>query len=236
MSHPITTNEQTLTTNGTYLTPPHAATDLRGVKGAEPRISTDINKMLAENETLSRKIHQYMTTPTQHTDLIKPAVQGGAATPHLDKTEQPRHVTNDFAFTLGGLPCIQPREFKMHGGQIGDHSSDITYNNVCRQMDVGLRETFSNNDIVRGVLRIIKPGIVKYMLINKDDMMVNELKRFLQSHLGDRSSRELFQELMYTKQTPTRTKQSTASSAHVHSEPGSDEGGRTEAAAKKKPK
>ncbi len=32
---------------------------------------------------------------------------------------------------------------------------------------------------------------------------------------------------------PTRTKPSTASSAQVHSEPGSDEGGRTEAAAKK---
>ncbi len=61
VSHPLTTDEQTLTTNGTYLTPPHAATDLRGVKGAEPRISTDINTMLAEYETLSRKIHQYMT-------------------------------------------------------------------------------------------------------------------------------------------------------------------------------
>ncbi len=47
VSHPLTTDEQTLTTNGTYLTPPHAATDLRGVKGAEPRISTDINTIIA---------------------------------------------------------------------------------------------------------------------------------------------------------------------------------------------
>ncbi len=191
----------------------------------------------------------------------------------------------------------------------------------------GLRENFSNTDIVRGVLRIIKPGIFKDMLINKDDMTVNELKGFLQSQLGDRSSTELFQELMWTKQSdyenpqqflyrvmglrqktlfaerqaesdrkysaatvqgvflhtvyqglshrckenvsklkpllvdsnltdeaifrhvmkvtsdeierlqrlgpPTRTKQSTAISAQVHSEPGSDEGGRTEASAKK---
>ncbi len=87
---------------------------LRGVKGAEPRTSTDISKMLAEYETLSREIHQYMTTPTQHTDLTQPAVQEGAATQHQDKTEQPRHVTHDFAFPLGGLPCIQPREFKIH--------------------------------------------------------------------------------------------------------------------------
>ncbi len=65
----------------------------------------------------------------------------------------------------------------------------------------GLRENFSNTDIVRGVLRIIKPGIFKDMLINKDDMTVNELKGFLQSQLGDRSSTELFQELMWTKQS-----------------------------------
>ncbi len=207
VSHPLTTDEQTLTTNDTYLTPPHASTDLRGVKGAEPRISTDINKMLAEYETLSRKIHQYMKTSTQHTDLTQPTVQGGAATLHLDKTEQPRHVTNDFAFPLGGLPCIQSREFKIHGGQIGDHSSDITYNNVCRQMDAGIREIFSDNDIVRGVLRIIKPCIFKDMLINKDDMTVSELKGFLQSHLGDRSSTELFQELMCTKQSDQETPQ-----------------------------
>ncbi len=207
VSHPLTTDEQTLTTNGTYLTPPHAANDLRGVKGAEPRTSTDISKMLAEYETLSRKIHQYMTTPTQHTDLAQPVVQGGAATPYLDKTEQPRHVTHDFAFPLGGLPCIQPCEFKIHRGQIGDHSSDITYNNVCRQMDAGLRKNFSDTDIVRGVLRIIKPGIFKDMLINKDDMTVNELKVFLQSHLRDRSSTELFQELMCIKQSDHETPQ-----------------------------
>lgn len=95
----------------------------------------------------------------------------------------------------------------MHGGQIGDHSSDITYNNVCRQMDAGLRENFSDTDIVRGVLRIIKPGIFKDMLINKDDMTVNELKGFLQSHLGDQSSTELFQELMCTKQSDYETPQ-----------------------------
>ncbi len=34
-------------------------------------------------------------------------------------------------------------------------------------MDVGLRENFSDNDTVRGVLRIIKPRIFKDMLINK---------------------------------------------------------------------
>lgn len=43
--------------------------------------------------------------------------------------------------------------------------------------------------------------------MNKDDMTVVELKGFLQSHLGDRSSTELFQELMCTKQSEQETPQ-----------------------------
>lgn len=38
------------------------------------------------------------------------------------------------------------------------------------------------------------------MLINKEDMTVPELKSFLQSHLGEKSPTELFQELMCAKQ------------------------------------
>ncbi|KAL0192074.1 hypothetical protein M9458_010370, partial [Cirrhinus mrigala] len=206
VSHPPTTDEQPLTTNGTYLTP-QAATDLGGVKGAEPRTNTDLIKMLAEYEALSKKIQQYMTTPTQHTDMAQSGAQGNPIPPPpLHRTERPQ-LTAHSTFPMVGLPCIQPREFKIHGGQIGDHSSDIAYNNVCRQMDAGLRENFSETDIIRGVLRIIKPGIFKEMLINKDDMTVDELKGFLQSHLGDRSSTELFQELMCTKQSDHETPQ-----------------------------
>lgn len=45
------------------------------------------------------------------------------------------------------------------------------------------------------------------MLMNKDHMTVAELKGFLQSHLGDRNSTELFQELMCTKQSEHETPQ-----------------------------
>ncbi len=74
----------------------------------------------------------------------------------------------------------------MQGGQIGDQSSDISYNNVCRQIDDGIKEGFPDSEIVRGVLRIMKPGIFKEMLINKDDMTVTELKGFLQTHLREK--------------------------------------------------
>lgn len=57
----------------------------------------------------------------------------------------------------------------MQGGQVGDQSSDISYNNTCKQIDDGVREGFSDPEIVCGVLKNIRPGIFKDMLINKDD-------------------------------------------------------------------
>lgn len=45
------------------------------------------------------------------------------------------------------------------------------------------------------------------MLTNKDDLTVVELKSFLQSHLGKKSSTELFQDLMCAKQHENETPQ-----------------------------
>lgn len=61
--------------------------------------------------------------------------------------------------------------------------------------------------MIRGVLRVIKSGNFRDMLTNKEEMTVTELKRFLQSHLGERGSTELFQELMCAKQHEHETPQ-----------------------------
>lgn len=67
--------------------------------------------------------------------------------------------------SLRDLPYLHRREFKVHRGQIGDHSSDICYNSMCRQIEEGVKYNFTDSEVVRGVLRIIKPGNFKDMLI-----------------------------------------------------------------------
>ena len=109
--------------------------------------------------------------------------------------------------SLKDLSYLQRREFKVHGGQIGDHSSDITYNSISKQIDEGVREGFSETEVIRGVLKIVKPGIFKDMLINKDELTVCELKCFLRSHLCEKASTELFQELMCAKQNDQESPQ-----------------------------
>lgn len=59
-------------------------------------------------------------------------------------------------------------------------------------MDQVTRKGFPDTEIVRGVLRIIKPGTFRDMLINKDDITMTEIKGFLQANLREKNSTKLF--------------------------------------------
>jgi hypothetical protein len=109
--------------------------------------------------------------------------------------------------SLRGLSYLHRGDLKMQSGQIGDYTSDITYNSVCKQLEEGIKEDFSDSEMVRGVLRTIKPEHFKDMLINKEEMTVAELKGFLQAHLREKNSTELFQELMGARQDQQETQQ-----------------------------
>lgn len=63
------------------------------------------------------------------------------------------------------------------------------------------KEGFAEAEVVCGVLRIIKPGTFKDMLINKEEMTLSELKGFLRFHLGKKAMTDMFQELMCAWQT-----------------------------------
>lgn len=146
-------------------------------------------------------------------DAINKTLQGLVVNPPVslphglnsqqDNVRSPTHPVVSFR----DLPYLPRREFKVQGGQIGDYMSDISYHSICRQIEEGQKENFTESEIVRGVLKIIKPGDFKDMLINMDDMTVGELKGFLLSHLGERNSTELFQELICAKQKENETAQ-----------------------------
>lgn len=171
----------------------------------------NVQRMLSDYEDLSRKLSRLVHTHTPHV-MTPPTstwpVPPNRAPSHSEReTDTSRHPGVEQIVSLKDLAYIHRREFKVQGGQIGDHTSDISYNSVCRQIEEGLKDNFTDSEIIRGVLRIIKPGDFKDMLINKEDMTVTELKGFLQSHLGERNSTELFQELMCTKQKEHETPQ-----------------------------
>ncbi|KAJ8011915.1 hypothetical protein DPEC_G00063270 [Dallia pectoralis] len=136
-------------------------------------------------------------------NLLNGFVEGEEDNGHQDSDSEARPLTPPVEHTQSDVR----RELKIQGGQIGDQGSDLSYNSVCRQIEDGLKEQFSDAEVVRAVLKVIKPGTFKDMLMNKDDLSVEELKAFLHSHLGEQSNTELFQELMCTKQRDNETPQ-----------------------------
>lgn len=92
------------------------------------------------------------------------------------------------------------REFKIYGGQISDIGAEMSYSSLCKQMDQGILEGFNESEVIRTVLKITKPGTFREMLTSKDDLTMIELKRFLRSHIRDKNSSELFQELSTARQ------------------------------------
>lgn len=92
------------------------------------------------------------------------------------------------------LPLLQCKELTIHRCKVGDRTSDISYNNLCKQIEKGVKEDHSEGKIIRGVFRLIK------QVHFKDDRTVAELKSLLLAHLEEKSSTELFQERMCAKQ------------------------------------
>ena len=175
-------------------TPPTESTDQQAVE----------YQMLMDNyEALGKKIAEHRTTSDQHTptSTISPQTDLSAGTLAQNRsTTDPVHRQPDSMVSLRDLSFLQHKEFKVHGGQVGDSTSDISYHGLCKQIDGGLKAKHSESEIIHGVLRIVKPGQFKDMLINKDDLTLSELKSFMRSHLSEKSGSELFQELMSTKQ------------------------------------
>lgn len=149
-------------------------------------------------EELSDKLRQCEPTVTQATTTYPRQTGGGQFHPshHAER-----------AVSLRDLSYLQRRDFKVHGGQVGDQNSDLSYNNISKQIDEGIKEGFAEAEVVRGVLRIIKPGAFRDMLVNKDSVTISELKGFLRSHLGEKATTEMFQELMCAKQADQESPQ-----------------------------
>lgn len=118
-----------------------------------------------------------------------------------------QYLTPHTQFSTPIPPVIYNSDTLLASNNVECTSQGITENVVSLQIDNGVKENLSEAELVRGILRVIKPGNFKEMIMNKEDMTVEELKRFLQSHLGDKSSTALFQELMCAKQMETETPQ-----------------------------
>lgn len=139
------------------------------VAGANPHLAVDtadtatrsntnvlpgnVQQMLLNYEDLSKKILQFVNVPTSQATAQHVLAQPTLTEPislnsiPLHRSTQPKavpHHTREPVVPLRDLSYIQCHEFKVQGGQIGDHSSDISYNSVCRQIEEGVKDNFTD--------------------------------------------------------------------------------------------
>lgn len=80
---------------------------------------------------------------------------------------------------LNDIAALLPRrESKLHGGIISDSGSDMSYSNICKQIDDGLKEKFPESEIIGTVLRLTKAGSFKDVLTSKEDLTVETPQQF----------------------------------------------------------
>lgn len=65
---------------------------------------------------------------------------------------------------LKDIPYLQRRELKVHGGQLGDKASDISYNSISKQIDEGVKEGFAEAEVVRGILELLNQAPLRKCL------------------------------------------------------------------------
>lgn len=167
---PVTSEVAHMNTQGTSI-----RTTTKDLAAQTEDLETQISKLLAVYNEL--KLKQSSAPPT---------TQMGVNLPTARDTLQPHSNTSHTTYStesmiaLKDLTLLERKEFKIHGEQISDTSSEISYNNIIRQIDEGLRENHTGGEMIRAVLCVIKPGNFKEMLTSKEDMTICELKSFLQ--------------------------------------------------------
>ena len=175
----------------------------------------EIGKKLQECKAIPTTTSGLATTTDPHRNspdasdpvMTPTSTQGGSQPRHHSDIDPTPRQASERLVSLQDLAYLQRKEFRIHGGQVSDTTSELSYNSLCKQIDEGLREKHTEGEVIRGVLRAIKPGNFRDMLTNKDDLTVTELKSFLQSHLGEKGCTELFQDLMCAKQHENETPQ-----------------------------
>lgn len=101
------------------------------------------------------------------------------------------------------------RQFKVNG-QIGEpeQKDKISFSSLARQIQTGLAQGYSENEIVDGVIRSITPGLVlRSYLETCKDLTLDRLKKILRSHYGVKNTSELYQALSSICQGPKESPQ-----------------------------
>ncbi len=115
-----------ITTDTVHVELPKTTSYLGEVSGLDINSSTIPTVRHSDFEELSRKLLQYLSPHTQHPTPSSPVKQNSDIHVNSNNVERTSQGITEKVVSLRDISCLQRREFKIQGGQIGDYASDIT--------------------------------------------------------------------------------------------------------------
>ena len=89
------------------------------------------------------------------------------------------------------------KDFKIKGfiGEVGQRDK-LSYISLLKQIEEGKEKGYSDREIVNAVLRAITPGLyLRDVLETTEDLSLNRLMKFLQSHFVEKNTTDICQHL-----------------------------------------
>lgn len=156
-----------------YSTPPHPAHNYSDIQTTTS--TTDIPTHLLQMDihsppSPSPDMNAHTNPPSEkrdtHTLPAPPGKDSGMPTRNFSTPPSTRPLTAGVGVTTHGrvslsssvgdqvlrvndVAALLPRrEFKLHGGQISDFGSDMSYSSLCKQIDEGMLEGFTESEVI----------------------------------------------------------------------------------------
>ena len=125
------------------------------------------------------------------------------------KSPLPQKLENSTIKNMLESTSVFRRQFKIVGQIEHPNEKDkLSFTSLTRQVDSGLKQGYSEQEIVDGVIRAISAGMVLRSYVETfKDLSLERLRKILRNHYGVKNSTELYQSLTSICQGPKESPQ-----------------------------
>lgn len=165
-----------------------------------------LDKMGAVKAILAWLDEAEQTTDGNFTVLL---LLNDSLTPRKIKAENIPEKTQTAGTKSGASPTVEPKhkhptictkDFKI-SGEISDRPTRLSFVSLVRQIEAGLRKSYSEADIIDGVTRAISPSLpLRSYLEGRENLSLSSLRKILRSHYEEKSATELYTQLTNSTQ------------------------------------
>ena len=166
-------------------------------------------ELMAKTDEERKTFLQGLRSRHFETPEVTETVNDTNVTGEKSKSPLPQKLENPTIKNMLESTSVFRRQFKIVG-QIGhpDEKDKLSFTSLTRQVDSGLKQGYSEQEIVDGVIRAISAGMVLRSYVETFKNLSQErLRKILRNHYGVKNSTELYQSLASICQGPKESPQ-----------------------------